>query len=831
MATRDIEDAVLRLILSLSDQKGSITDPKDQLNLARRVMESRIGEGQPPDSLKESWKRVQASGISREEQEKALQSLKRLQQLHPEDDFAENLLQVLVQAKNNRSQPLLQPSKRTLDIFSNQNVILQSLWDEEREILRECIFAMQGIDGERLKFLNKANVHPSQRHRIQEGIRVKSEALESRIPPSLVAQSRLGSGGKDALFTCGQAGWFYQHIETYCQLPSRGLIDMSFRDTLGREMESYRAFLSDLREQQNQLSLRQLIPRIRPPSNRLRILATVVDGVTHHYGSALLSAIYEHTSHGDTMHVDCVRSLLQQTLRPWFQMLQEWARDGGLDDEAGEFFIRQNDVDAPLLWREGYYLDGDKIPKGLGVSSLVEPLLSLGKGINYIRKCLIDVDWELSQEDTLDCVTSGELDLSSWKPKLEQANMKVHAHILQGLRERFHLVSHMFAMKQFLLLGQGDFFSSLMDGIHHEYQDYVGIVGIYKHSLAGMLDSAIKSSNASHFPKHVLERLQVGLRLSDGDPTQGMFGHSKESVKDNRTVWDIFTLEYRVPDPLIAIVDDRAQTDYQKAFSFLFGLRRIEFLLNHTWRESAVLQHALQASAQYNAIKVTTSPAYAQATMLLRQIAIIRQAMMHFVVNLKSFLMFEVLEGEWKTLVLAMEKATSLDELVLAHDRYLSDILRKSMQNEEKLRSHLSNLFSLCTSFCMYQGELFREAQASVDRSVVKRREAEQRLEKGDWGFHTEDEMVDETTFFGLSDASNLEEADRIASLFHEGILTLLKDLDLKLNGTSAMEGASTPTKVPLQPGDNEGEDLEPLRSLIFQLDHNNYYKLRKPLS
>ena len=45
--------------------------------------------------------------------------------------------------------------------------------------------------------------------------------------------------------------------------------------------------------------------------------------------------------------------------------------------------------------------------------------------------------------------------------------------------------------------------------------------------------------------------------------------------------------------------------------------------------------------------------------------------MMHFVCNVKSYLMFEVLEGSWKKLVSTIDAAQTLDEVITAHDNYL----------------------------------------------------------------------------------------------------------------------------------------------------------------
>jgi len=387
-------------------------------------------------------------------------------------------------------------------------------------------------------------------------------------------------------------------------------------------------------------------------------------------------------------------------------------------------------------------------------------------------------------------------------------------------------------------LGQGDFFSALMDGLHSEFDDgRSGIVGIYRHTLAAIVESALRSTNAIEFPSFILERLQVELRLDANDDVRYMFGPTKESESDERTIWDVFMLEYVVPDPLMAIVHTTALNSYKTIFLFLFDLRKIDFQLNSTWRQSAVLQHALQTSAQHNSINVVTSPGYAQATVLLRHISMTRQAMMHFVLNLKSYLMFEVLEGGWKQLVRNIEEAQTLDEVIAAHDRYLNGIFRKSLLRPEAsgensiLGEQLKELLRLSGEFCQYQQTLFGEALQAADRAALKRREAEQRLKEGGWGFHSEQEISEEETFFGLANTSKLEEADRLSEEFNKLIVKLLKALDNKLHGghvsTMLLDVTSPATPSPGEKAasDEDQDDLDSLRFLTFQLDHNNYYQ------
>ena len=65
---------------------------------------------------------------------------------------------------------------------------------------------------------------------------------------------------------------------------------------------------------------------------------------------------------------------------------------------------------------------------------------------------------------------------------------------------------------------------------------------------------------------------------------------------------------------------------------------------------------------------------------------LLRSEMIHFVTNLHSYIMFEVLETSWHKLVKDLKAATDLDELIKGHEDYISAI-------KENVRA-LQSLFS-----------------------------------------------------------------------------------------------------------------------------------------
>lgn len=782
------------------------------------------------------------------------------------------------QQRNSRPQK----SNESNLLTTNQQRQQQDLRNEEDVLLRECLYSLQGIDGERIRYYHRdpwdtrlPDIHT------YEGIRVDSSSSpaldQTFLYTGQILETRLGTGAHDALRICGEAGWLYSRIQSYIQEvqheESKGVVARAFAQTLAEQLRDYHSLLTTYETRLPDFSLRQLMVELKGPTNRLKILAMLTDGLRQYTGGRLLSALYRHSIHGNSVHTSIVQTLLNKASRPWFEILFLWTTQGVLSDPWNEFFVVENvEVEDKLLWTEKYSINYDRVPIGILAEHLVLPAFKVGKGINFVRKSLIDGRWTMdlsrpmSDARMMDDDDDNGKGNDSWKlgyrykvdddglskdnilqKTLNTALKLVHSHILVTLKGENQLMHHLFALKQFLFLGQGDFFSSLMEGLHQEFSNAGepgGVSSIYKHTLLGIVEGALRSTNAKYLPQCTIDRLQVELLLQAGEEVGDALGEEKDPQEtdhpeSHRTVYDIFMLDYMVPDPILAIVHSNSMDRYKSVFSLLFRLKKIEFMLNYTWRQSATLSHALQTSTQYTGIDVRSSDGYAQATFLLRNISILRQSMMHFVVNLKSYLMFEVIEGAWQKLKASMEEASSLDEAIAAHDAYLASVVRKAMVRDQEhsdgyilnhLADQVATVLSITDEFCTLQEIIFNQSLRAADVAAEKRVEAESRMNRGQWGFDNEQDIEEQETFFGLAEPAILEEIRRMSESYNDHSMELLRVLNEKVNGSSN-DWIENDANVNNVGPDNQTrvrqffeEDLDPQRFLIAQLDHNGFY-------
>jgi gamma-tubulin complex component 3 len=824
-------DAVERLVTSISD------DPNIIIPLAHRILASTSSllTSSPASTMRRIERaygketRVNVEGLRDE-----------LTKVCPRPAMANEIVEVLSKIAMQATSPA--PAKRSLPPIRSpiasrppHQAAVVATDADELSFLRECLYVLQGMNGRHVQ-LDGTHLTVSMPQQHAHG-----------------AHSRLGSGARTALRQCAETAWLHARVQHYANHHGAGFCRRALAQALRRELHDYHAVVAamdfELQQQESTLTLRQVLVNLVEPTHRLRILAMVTDGLASLKGGPLLMGLNQHSIHGDTRHSSLLKDLLRVASKPWFDALYMWTTQGLLLDPYDELFIVEDEtVDDANMWARKYSVDTQKVPLGILDPTLVEAAFLVGKGIRFIRSNLQDLEWRLEfaaadeddeddqeQKTRLGYTAGGSAALRAW---LSKAADQVNSHILASLRA--DLMQHLWALKQFLLLGQGDFFSVLMTGLYKEFENKIGKVGIYNYVLMGIVDTAIKSTNAAELPDFVLDRLQVELDVDAKDYSQYMFAAPKDGdFKDERTGWDVFMFNYVVPERLSAVLGEDERNKYRRVFSLLFGMKRVEFMLNLTWRQSTSLQHSLQTFAQYNGIRSSTNNDYAYALSLLRKISMTRQSMTHFVTNLKNYLFFEVLEGSWKLLHYQIEHARSLDDVIAAHNRYLQDVLHKSLLSESTeigntLSEQLKILLGLALLFCQFQEQLFSQALEAADRSAEKRRLAETRSKEGEWGFESEKEVAEENTFFGLVDKARFDEVTAIYDQFNAGTLQLMEGLEAAIDGHNhTMTEPESPSTERNPTVDNSKikstnthveTTHDSLRFLTFQLDYSSFY-------
>lgn len=560
------------------------------------------------------------------------------------------------------------------------NVVKEENEVSEEVLVRDVLYACQGIDGNYVKF---------------------DASVDGYVLPDYIT---VPMATRTVVRKLCELGWLFRKVRGYISesmdqfiVEDVGTVGQAFCAALQDELSDYYKLLAILEGQAmnpiplvsenassgNYLSLRRLSVWLAEPMVKMRLMAVLVDKCRVLRGGAMAGAIHLHARHGDPLVHDFMRQLLRRVCSPLFEMVRSWVLEGELEDIFAEFFVVGQPVKVDLLWRSGYRLYAGMLPSFIS-QSLAQRILRTGKSINFLRVCCDDRGWaDAATESAAAAGTStgrgglgyGETD--ALESLVLEAAKRIDKHLLDVIYKRYKFREHCLAIKRYLLLGQGDFVQYLMDIVGPKLSEPANSISTFE--LAGLLETAIRSSNAQYDDPDILDRLRVKM-MPHGSGDRG---------------WDVFSLEYDARVPLDTVFTESVMAKYLKIFNFLWKLRRVEHALIGAWKTmkpNCITSHSftkLQGMVKRQLLST------------LRQCQVLWNEMNHFISNLQYYIMFEVLEVSWSNFSSEMEIAEDLDDLLAAHEKYLQSIVEKSLLGERSqiLNGSLFLLFDLILRF------------------------------------------------------------------------------------------------------------------------------------
>ncbi len=553
---------------------------------------------------------------------------------------------------------------------------------KERPLLRELIYAFQGIEGtlvRRDRKLDRFCLAPSQ--------------VKNFSAPTVQICLRLA-----------ELGWLYNRVRRFCDRTSEdrdaGPTAQALVTGVRNELAEYYRLLSALEAQVSSssecdadVSLHHLSVWTLEPTNRMKLLASVADACQGKRGGEIVSAVYEFLPHGDRASSDTVRALLTTACHPMYLMLLRWICDGTLEDPHGEFFVAvAPGVTGERLWGEKYRVREEMIPSFL-TRDWVEKILATGKSINFLHEVCHD-NSPISGRD----VVKASLDETSPESlfsdphgdsllhrTIRRAFTDTSSHVLGILFTRYKFLEHMSALRKYLLLGQGDIIRYLLELLEEELGRPAA--QLYPHNLAGVLETAIRATNAQFEDPEILERLDV--RLLD--------------VQPGDTGWDVFSLDYKMSGPVGTVFNQKTMTSYLMLFNALWRAKRIEWMLSCVWKRQAALHKMGKTIPELKP--------------LLHIANLLTSEMVHFIHQLAYYITFEVMECSWDVLIQRLRGAESLDGVIEAHEEFLKTLLSKSLLDERsrELLTQLRAIYDIIIEFQGIQNKLYISAVAEVE--------------------------------------------------------------------------------------------------------------------
>lgn len=241
--------------------------------------------------------------------------------------------------------------------------------------------------------------------------------------------------------------------------------------------------------------------------------------------------------------------------------------------------------------------------------------------------------------------------------------------LLQTLMGVCEFKQHCTLLKQFLLMGQGDFFHLLFEElfIYQRVKD-----------LDTLFEECYWKTNAKKIPEKVFKTLSLK--------------HDEDFIV---LEWDSYKLDMDVRYPLSLLLSKEVIRELQKVFSFVWQLRRVDFLLKQNSYKRKILGFCLP-----NELKV-----------LLHKLNIFRFRLTGFINLSMFFFLEEVIEASWKKFTSAVIVAEDLEDLDMAVKELVQYVHLYNLLNAKALYQKFFDILRLIIKFI--------DLQYEVENSIV----------------------------------------------------------------------------------------------------------------
>jgi gamma-tubulin complex component 3 len=456
------------------------------------------------------------------------------------------------------------------------------------------------------------------------------------------------------------------------------LVRQAFSNAVKHELQNYLKLVgtieTEIRRNETSpvpLTIRRCLVLLHDATMGLRLLYSISQAAENLLGGQVLSLIYGYTYNGDEFISQFSNRLLETVSKPFYEMLNHWVSGGDLVDPYEEFFVHINR--ATTVWKDKFKTQEELVPNYMG-KKVSGQVLEIGKTLYFIRVACADHEWIDQRRASFKAIQ----DYRNLEQMILDGYEQVVEHLNLLLRTKFHLDLHLQGLKDYMLLGKGDFVQLLVEEAAPTLDQPAA--SLLRHHLTAMLETAIRGSNAQYDSPEILGSIDARmLELAHGD-----------------IGWEVFTLEYRVKQPLdTVILDTEASREYLRVFNFLWRTKRASFSLYLIWKLIA-LSHRGYA-------KISLEQEWNEVQKLC-------QEMMHFIGEVQYFINFEVVEMAWAGLQRELLKGggrLTVDQTISTHRKYLRQITHKGLLGSESLIGALHEILKCILSFCAMVQEMY----------------------------------------------------------------------------------------------------------------------------
>jgi gamma-tubulin complex component 3 len=577
-------------------------------------------------------------------------------------------LSVPIISLNKLAASLLPAQPATTQAWSESESLLFGETACEQNFVRDLIFVIQGIDGQLVRFTSA--------HKIKI------------LSSSLISPSH----SEELIRNVGEHGTLVRSISELFVGRERS----AFQQAVEIELNKFKSVAAVIESDITNWTLIRMMAFLTVPIRKLRFLGnTVVECLN----KSILDTLFEKLQRG--VFLDIIDRLWAAMVKQWLHRVELWVMKGELiDDEI--FFVtettekswQQVSVNGPknlaalvdsisksgnYIWTRKYLVVDELVPKFVPKKTAMK-ILAAGKSMALLRTEKSPLvpriaplagfqDWKYLEADVKTCSTN--------------------SLVLDWVVEQHNLVSHLRAIKEIFLMGQGEVFERFVGNSMLLKPD------LTKFDVMHVFDSAVEGLGIEN-----LDRIEIGLTDIRG-----------------ATVYESIHLDYVATSPIDVVLDPDTVRKYSECFGFLFAMFRLDFGLRQSWRTLMSLDRRLSNGVVY----------LAGVDLVIRDMNYLRSKLWTWVNELRFILMVDVVELEWRKLLTGMRDCGTLDNLVAVHLEFVRKIqcgMFLNLENHE-LKDIVHDAFDVIRRFLNCEAAIHAELGSCLqtDKDIIEFRQ------------------------------------------------------------------------------------------------------------
>lgn len=422
-------------------------------------------------------------------------------------------------------------------------------------------------------------------------------------------------------------------------------------------------------------------------------------------GGLVLQIIQERIIYykGDPLSLEFLTRLLDTVSVDYVYMLNQWLREGVIDDPFDEFLVRKKSVPPEFLeafqskseyfWNELFLIKTDGLLQQFRNSTIQAKILNTGKYLNIFKNCTGLANFEQLQENLIriSSLTAPDLEL-----RIDEFYQRANKMLMKLLFEGYDFPSVVNIFQDLFLLGDSfkidkfiernlqdlkkpklkisvsrlkklydDIFKTKtenkvgvqpsIDDVIQENQKFTvntqSLYQIVEELLEKNLDYAIPDENIRGFyHKTVPARNDLRLTLLSGDSLE-------IDTKDVPTISSV-GINVSLPFPLNLIMNQQLSYQYQIMFQLLVNIKFISKYNSTTWQDLNYSRIWKDANFE------------PKVKRLILRCRVLHSRVCRFITELENYIMFDVIQCNYDSVKSMISSTTS----ILARQKVGSDI-------------------------------------------------------------------------------------------------------------------------------------------------------------